>query len=898
MTELPAGQCAAERLDTRKGYLVLNTRTHCDDDRLRRRQKPRRCASALLALLLLLSVWQPAFAADGDTEGAAGVTTEQGAAGETLPGTTDETSTDDLNGADGDGAAADAPAPGNEEQAAGQDSGEAENTGDESGTESVTDEEETQPAPAEQTLVDLALLEKAGYLTVTGISKRTCTGKAVTLSPVVKVAGRTLKNGTDYTLSYKNNVRAGTATVTITAKGSNYTGQVSRNFALVSRTAKTLTWSGVKLSLKTAVQIDGALPAAAGPTRAWVTGRASSMQLYWKKAKDVSAIDGYLILRRAGNATTYTEVARVGKNKTTYVDKSASKKNCAYTYTIVGYKKAGNTLRISPCVHWVSGVTTKSARPNGYTATLNKKQVTLSSGDTVRLTLKYATAVHWSGKTRWYSDNSKVATVSANGTVSAKDPGTTTIRGRLPSGREVTCKVTVKKRATPKAPAVSIMAATDSRLILRWPAVANATHYDVYRATGTGKFQKLGTTKEAAYDSTGLNVGTTYRYYVVARNAKGDYVATSSPSKTVSRTMKKGATLKAATTVTGVPSAVNRTTDQAVAFTVKVTPAIGGRTVYLQRYNSAKKTWQTMKTYWAGDTYSASVAIGIDRKYRSRTTGLWRVQVAESGLEKAYTGKTFRVTSPNIAGCNISARSACIYCVDTGQFIYRKNSQTRRAQASTTKLMTAVMLMESGKINQSTTISSTAARTGWGCLYMTPGDRYRNIDLLYAMMLPSSNDAAAAVAEGVGGSQANFVRMMNNKAQSLGMKNTHFTNPHGLDNASHYSTAEDVAILTGYAYRNPTLRTAWLTRSKTIRSQRYGRSHRLSATDALIGYSSAFKGGKTGTTGNAGCCFTGVYVYGGKTYVTVVLGSGYGSARWADTQALHAYIRNYGAQSY
>ena len=255
----------------------------------------------------------------------------------------------------------------------------------------------------------------------------------------------------------------------------------------------------------------------------------------------------------------------------------------------------------------------------------------------------------------------------------------------------------------------------------------------------------------------------------------------------------------------------------------------------------------------------------------------------------------------NLESPDMSAKAACIYRIDgdgKGTLIYSKNADEQRAQASTTKLMSAIVLLESGKIDSTTKISSYAARTPYASGRLAAGDVYKNRDLLYAMLLPSSNDAATAVAEGVGGSEAGFVSMMNAKAAEMGLTNTHFRNAHGLDADGHYTTAYELAKLTAYAYTFPEIRDCWATRYKTIKSVKRGRKWTCWSTNAIFSYVSNFLGGKTGTEGNAGCCFAGVYTSGGSAYVTVVLGSGYGFSRWSDTKKLHRYIDKYAASSY
>ena len=242
----------------------------------------------------------------------------------------------------------------------------------------------------------------------------------------------------------------------------------------------------------------------------------------------------------------------------------------------------------------------------------------------------------------------------------------------------------------------------------------------------------------------------------------------------------------------------------------------------------------------------------------------------------------------------LAAESACVYMVDKngeGTFLLEKNADEIRPQASTTKLMTAALLIESGKLEDSTVISENVATTPESYRELEEGDRYSNHDLMYAMMLPSANDAAVAVAEGVSGNVDDFVDMMNERAAELGLEDTNYLNPHGLDQDGHYSTARDVAKLTAFAYTFPEIRESWLLDTKAITSLDKGNTWVLNTTDQLVGYDENFKGGKTGTQPVAGFIFAGVYEYKGKEFVTVVMDCGSEDARWEDTKKLHGYIR-------
>ena len=248
--------------------------------------------------------------------------------------------------------------------------------------------------------------------------------------------------------------------------------------------------------------------------------------------------------------------------------------------------------------------------------------------------------------------------------------------------------------------------------------------------------------------------------------------------------------------------------------------------------------------------------------------------------------RTYAASKPKL-----SAKTACIYCVDDDTFIYKKKINKKVHQASTTKLMTAVLLMESGKIDSKVKVSANAAYSWGGNRRIKKGDIFTAKDLLYAMMLASDSDSTVAIAEKVGGSEKKFVKKMNAKAEKLGMTNTHYVNVHGWDARNHYSTAADTARITAYAYQFSQIRKTWSVKKKTIHSLKYKTSWALKSTDKIIGYTKNFKGGKTGTTNAAGYCFTGVYEYKGKTYVTVVFGCPGEADRWKDTKALYSYIK-------
>ena len=153
----------------------------------------------------------------------------------------------------------------------------------------------------------------------------------------------------------------------------------------------------------------------------------------------------------------------------------------------------------------------------------------------------------------------------------------------------------------------------------------------------------------------------------------------------------------------------------------------------------------------------------------------------------------------------VSASSAILMEQQSGRVLYEKEAHEVRRIASITKIMTAILAIESGKLNDSVKVTENAVRAEGSSIYLKPGETIKLEDLVYGMMLRSGNDAATAIAEHVGGSLEGFVYLMNQKASEIGMDQTHFANPHGLDDhEDHYSTAYDMALLTRYAMSNDT----------------------------------------------------------------------------------------------
>ncbi len=242
-------------------------------------------------------------------------------------------------------------------------------------------------------------------------------------------------------------------------------------------------------------------------------------------------------------------------------------------------------------------------------------------------------------------------------------------------------------------------------------------------------------------------------------------------------------------------------------------------------------------------------------------------------------------------GANFKLSSTCAILVDanSGEVLYAKNEQKAHANASTTKIMTCILALEKGSLSDKVKISANAVNLSSRAAKIG----IKKKDLLYALMLPSANDAAVALAEYTSGSTKSFVKKMNQKARNIGCKNTNFATPHGLDGGlNHYSTAYDLSKMTMYALRNSMFREIIGTSSYRFKSQK-GYSYNCKTKNELLGKMPGMIGGKTGYTRKAGNCFVGIVTgKNGNTYISVTLGATTEKKRWDDTKVLLNYAYN------
>lgn len=249
--------------------------------------------------------------------------------------------------------------------------------------------------------------------------------------------------------------------------------------------------------------------------------------------------------------------------------------------------------------------------------------------------------------------------------------------------------------------------------------------------------------------------------------------------------------------------------------------------------------------------------------------------------------KTIETASKAVETPKISSRYAIILDRNSKAILYGKNEKSKTKMASTTKIMTSLIVIENCNLNDIVEISAKAAGTGGSRLKIKKGDKITVKDLLYGLMLRSGNDTAVALAEYVGESIEGFAVLMNEKAKELGLENTHFVTPHGLDSDEHYTTAYELAILTDYALKNETF--ADIVRTKTCNISINGISRAISNTNELLGNLNGVYGVKTGFTNGAGRCLVTAVKREDLDIICIVLGADTKKIRTTDSVKLIEY---------
>ena len=236
---------------------------------------------------------------------------------------------------------------------------------------------------------------------------------------------------------------------------------------------------------------------------------------------------------------------------------------------------------------------------------------------------------------------------------------------------------------------------------------------------------------------------------------------------------------------------------------------------------------------------------------------------------------------------SVGARAAIVLDASTGSILWSRDPERQLPPASTTKIMTTLLALESGRLDRSFTVSPWAAAQAPSKLGLRAGQRVELEDLTYALMLKSANDASMVVAEGMAGSEGEFAALMNQRAREIGATSTQFQNPHGLPNPDHLTTVHDMALILRHALTVPGFREVAGSTAKVIQVEDSKiRPMSLHTKNRLLNGYFVSVLGKTGYTRAAGRCFAGAAELNGRRVITVVFGT---SDMWGDTRKLMEY---------
>jgi D-alanyl-D-alanine carboxypeptidase len=243
-------------------------------------------------------------------------------------------------------------------------------------------------------------------------------------------------------------------------------------------------------------------------------------------------------------------------------------------------------------------------------------------------------------------------------------------------------------------------------------------------------------------------------------------------------------------------------------------------------------------------------------------------------------------SAPEIPDLAPGAKAAILFDATSGRVLYEKNADNEMLIASLTKIMTAILAIENGKMDELVTVGPHAVGVDGSSIYLKQGEKIPLGTLVYGLMLRSGNDAAIAIAEHIGGSVEGFVYMMNEKLAYLGLEHTHFANPHGLDQSGHYSSAKDLAVLTAYALKNPIFQQIVKTEVKTVPWPGEKWQRKFYNKNKMLRFYKWADGVKTGFTKKARRTLVSSATKEGHQLITVTLNDG---DDWRDSMMMLEY---------
>lgn len=250
-------------------------------------------------------------------------------------------------------------------------------------------------------------------------------------------------------------------------------------------------------------------------------------------------------------------------------------------------------------------------------------------------------------------------------------------------------------------------------------------------------------------------------------------------------------------------------------------------------------------------------------------------------VEENNYGLEMIETASNSESLILNSKNAILYDNTYNQVLYEKNAYDRVPNASTTKVLTAIVAYEKGNLSDIVTVSKNAANVGGSGINLRSGDKITLEDLIKGLLVRSGNDSAVAIAEHVGGSVEKFCEIMNDKAKEIGLNDTNFVTPHGLDKENHYSTAYDLVKMSEYLLEIDVLKN--IVNQKNVAIKINNHSVTLGTTNEMLSFYEGADGVKTGFTGNAGRCLITSATRNGRQLISVILGCGTKNQRTSDS---------------
>ena len=344
--------------------------------------------------------------------------------------------------------------------------------------------------------------------------------------------------------------------------------------------------------------------------------------------------------------------------------------------------------------------------------------------------------------------------------------------------------------------------------------------------------------------------------------------------------------------VTGLDGNIAAKAAKPLVKTVEVTnPA--GRNLILQRLEEEEEKWVDEAAYEMGTDEAEKVEITFPDVWTESTHSTWRLRIDRDFGVKKYTGDSVNVLCRNRGGVKVKGTAAIIYCKDDDEILFDQKMNKELPNASTTKIMTAILALENYHPDDVVTFSRRAAITPYAYIGIKAGYKFYMKDLMRAMLIMSCNECATAIGEHVGGSYESFRNMMNAKVEEMGLKHTHFITPSGLDVNGHYSTVHDIAMINAKAIEFEEYNKIMLMEKFKLKNLNKDEEfeYEIKPTNELLEkHIKGYMGGKTGTTGQAGNCLSSAYKWKGKTYIIVVFNT---YARFDETKKLMKYVRKY-----